>query len=164
MQSPGPAGETSLEHGRVGREHDHANGEAADEGGERDQADPAHQDGEGEIGRTGHGRHLTLKGKLPSVRCPSRATALQNTWYGPDGRGGRLTSSSGAVVRIDLGIALVDRCLARVLDPDGAEHGLDVAIEPDADGSRRRVQRRVRREDPSDRETRAPTRSVRDAA
>src|SRR5215468_5333914 len=88
-----PSGQTSFEHGHVGREHDHANGETAHEAGERDQADPAHRHGEGEIGRTGHGRYLTLKGKLPSVRCPSRATALQNTWYGPGGRGGRLTSS-----------------------------------------------------------------------
>src|ERR1700730_19439543 len=52
----------------------------------------------GEVDKSGGMRlggvaHLMRKGKRPSVRCPSRATTLQITWYRPEGSGGRLTSS-----------------------------------------------------------------------
>jgi len=48
--------------------------EAADQAGQGHEADPAHEPGK----RLRH--HFTRNGKLPSVRWPSRATTLQNTW------------------------------------------------------------------------------------
>ena len=46
--------------------------EAADQAGQRDEPDPADEPRRDE-------RHLIRNAKLPSVRCPSRATTLQKT-------------------------------------------------------------------------------------
>src|SRR5262249_45398290 len=77
----------SVDRRRIARQDQEVEGQSTNYGGHRQKAGPAHQEGDEE-------HHFTRNGKLPSVRCPSRATTLQNTLQQTGGNVCKLTSSS----------------------------------------------------------------------
>src|SRR5206468_9531133 len=66
--------------------------------------------------------------------APENAVTAGRQWWKTD-------HEKSVVFRIDPRVALVDPLLVGVLDTDRAEHGLDLAVEPDPDCWRGSVQR-----------------------